>query len=94
MQDLQKELQQKRLKFKKPDRNVSRDFQIYGYEMAARLGDLKHKSLYIKLAKEEPRDRLEAAFSFAIDYPNAKSRGKLFMYKLKQLKEEEQHASS
>lgn len=81
-------IQKKKAKFAHPDKNVSQSFQIVGYEMAQKLGDLKHKSLYIKLAKEEPRSRLEQAFRFAIDYPKAQNRGKLFMYKLKELKKQ------
>jgi predicted metal-dependent phosphoesterase TrpH len=43
--------------------------------------------LYIKLAKEENRTLLENALSFALDYPKAKSKPKIFMWKLKELKE-------
>lgn len=67
---------------------VSKEFQDYGYRIAHKLGELKNVSLYIKLAKEKPRAWLEQAFSFAIDYPNAKNRGKLFMWKLKEIEEE------
>ncbi len=67
---------------------VSKEFQDYGYRIAHKLGELKSVSLYIKLAKEKPRALMEQAFSFAIDYPNAKNRGKLFMWKLKELEKE------
>ncbi len=67
---------------------VSKEFQDYGYRIAFKLGELKSVSLYIKLAKEKPRAWLEQAFSFAIDYPNAKNRGKLFMWKLRELEKE------
>lgn len=87
MERLGKELKEKQEQFKDPHRNVSREFQIYGYELAEKLDDLHHKALYIKLAKEEPRSRLEEALSFTSDYPNAGSKGKIFMYKLKQLRE-------
>lgn len=93
MDDLQKELEQKYKKFKNPDKNVSRSFQIYGVELAEKLGDSKRKALYIKLAKEEPRSRLEKAYQFAIDYPNARSKAKIFMYKLKDLREEDKKTS-
>ena len=69
------------------DKYVSREFQQYGYELAEALGDLKHKSLYIKLAKEEPRGFLETAKNFVKDAANVKNKGALFMWKLKQLKE-------
>ncbi len=67
---------------------VTQEFQDYGYRIAYKLGELKSVSLYIKIAKEKPRAFVEQAFSFAIDYPNAKNRGRLFMWKLKQLEEE------
>ncbi len=69
------------------DKYISREFQQYGYDLAEELGDLKHKALYIKLAKETPRSLLENARSFLKDANNAKSKGRLFMWKLKQLKE-------
>lgn len=65
---------------------ISREFQDYGYRLAAELGDLKHKSLYIKLAKETDRSILEQARRFVIDADHAKSKGRLFMWKVKQLK--------
>lgn len=68
------------------DKYISREFQKYGYELARELGDLKNKSLYIKLAKETPRGLLEAARNFVKDAHDVKSPGKLFMWKLSQLK--------
>lgn len=68
------------------DKYVSREFQKYGYELAEALGDMKHKSLYIKLAKETPRGLMETAKSFVLDAYNAKNKGSLFMWKLSQLK--------
>lgn len=71
-------------------KHISREFQDYGYRLALQLGDLGHKSLYMKLAKEKERSLLEQAFSFAVDYPNATpNRGRLFMWKLKQLEDEQ-----
>lgn len=69
------------------DKYISQEFQKYGYDLAVELSDLKHKALYIKLAKETPRTLLEEARSFVKDAYNAKSPAKLFMWKLKQLKE-------
>lgn len=65
---------------------ISREFQDFGYRLAAELGDLRHKSLYIKLAKEVDRAVLEQARRFVIDADNAKSKARLFMWKVKQLK--------
>jgi hypothetical protein len=68
------------------DKYISREFQKYGYDLAKELGDLKHKSLYIKLAKETPRALLEEARNFVKDAGKVRSRARLFMWKLKQLK--------
>lgn len=74
-------------KFKiEEDKYISREFQQYGYDLAEELGDLKSTSLYIKLAKETPRGLLQAARSFVKDASNVKSRPKLFMWKLAELK--------
>lgn len=70
------------------DKYISYEFQKYGYELAEELGDLKNKSLYIKLAKETPRGRLEAARNFVKDAYQVKSKPKLFMWKLAELKKE------
>ena len=67
------------------DKYVSREFQKYGYDLAVELGDLEHKALYIKLAKEAPRAILEKARYFVKD-AKARNRGKLFMWKLGELK--------
>lgn len=71
---------------KKEDKFISFEFQKYGYELAKELGDLKSKSLYIKLAKETPRGLLEAAKNFVKDATNVKSRPRLFMWKLQELR--------
>lgn len=73
-----------------PGKYISREFQDFGYRLAAELDDLDHKSLYIKLAKTEDRGLLEAARSFVIDAEHARSKGRLFMWKLKELKKEKQ----
>ena len=67
------------------DKYISREFQKYGYDLAAELGDLKNKSLYIKFAKEIPRAILEKARSFVKD-ARARNKAGLFMWKLKELK--------
>lgn len=76
----------KKYKIVDRDKYISVEFQKYGFDLAQELGDLKNKSLYIKLAKETPRGILESARSFVKDAYNAKSRPRLFMWKLQQLK--------
>ena len=73
---------------KEEDKYISYEFQKYGYDLAEEMGDLKNKSLYIKFAKTTPRGLLESAKNFVKDAYQVKSRPKLFMWKLKQLKEE------
>jgi hypothetical protein len=78
----------KKYKIDDRDKYISREFQKYGYELAKELGDLKSTSLYIKLAKESPRGLLESAKNFVKDAANVKSKPRLFMWKLQQLKKE------
>lgn len=82
---------------KKFDRNkdkfISREFQKYGYDLAVELGDEKNKALYIKLAKVTPRALLESARNFVKDAHHVKSKPRLFMWRLKQLKEERKRSN-
>jgi hypothetical protein len=75
-------------KYKLEDRDkyISAEFQKYAYDLAVELGDLSHKSLYMKLAKTTPRSVLDEARTFVKDAYNAKSKGRLFMWKLKQIR--------
>jgi hypothetical protein len=65
---------------------VKNDFQAYGLELADELGDWKHKSLYIRLAKTIDRKILDQARYFVKDQRNIQTPYKLFMWKLKELK--------
>lgn len=65
---------------------ISQEFQDYGYRLAVDLNDMDHKSLYIRMAKTVPRQILEQARSFVVDAERAKSKGKLFMWKVGELK--------
>lgn len=78
----------KKFKSVDTDKYVSQEFQKYAYELAKELDDLIHKSLYMKLAKSTPRGLMETARGFVKDASNARNKGKLFMWKLKQLKDE------
>ncbi|MEA2056999.1 MAG: hypothetical protein U9O78_04850 [Patescibacteria group bacterium] len=69
---------------------ITKEFQDYGYRLALKLDDLRHKGLYIKMAKEEDRALLEQTLRFVID-SSAKSKARLFMWKLKKLKDEKQN---
>lgn len=73
---------------------ITQEFQDYGYRLAHELGDLKHKSLYIKMAKEVKRGILERALSYVADADSAKSKARLFMWKVKQLRSVEAESGS
>ena len=68
------------------DKYISREFQSYGIFLSEELDDYKHRGLYIRLAKTMHRSILEKALSFVSD-SNAKNKGALFMWKLKQIRE-------
>jgi hypothetical protein len=68
------------------DKYISREFQKYGIYLSETLNDDKHKSLYIRLAKTVPRAILEKALTFVKD-ANARSKAKLFMWKMKELRQ-------
>ncbi len=65
------------------DKYVSREFQKYGYDLAQDLGDLKNRSLYIKLAREEPRAVLEK-IKYEVLEGGRGNKGRLFMWKVGQ----------
>lgn len=68
------------------DKYVSAEWQLYGYNLALELGDLAHKSMYIKFSKTMPRAILEEAKNFVKGAGSVRNRGRLFMWKLKELR--------
>jgi hypothetical protein len=75
---------------KESNKYISQEFQAFGCHMATVLADQTHTSLYIKLAKTYPRALLEQALAFVSDAQNARSKAKLFMWKLDQLKKNQE----
>lgn len=73
-----------------PDKRNTFEHQAYGNRLAEELGDLKHRALYIKLAKECDRHLLEQAREFVLASEKATTKGRLFMWKLTQLKKEKE----
>lgn len=76
---------------KKLDRRkkyIKNEFQAYGLMLAEELNDWEHKSLYIRLAKNTDKELLDKALYFIKDQNRntVNSKGRLFMWKLKQLK--------
>ena len=68
------------------DRFISREFQKYAYDLAIELRDEEHKGIYMRLAKTVPRHLLEKARYFVKESRTTRTPGKLFMWKLKQLR--------
>ena len=67
---------------------ISTEYQLYGLRLSNKLDDKKRATMYIKWAKEKPRGILEQALSFTTDYPNAKDKSRIFMWKIKELEKE------
>jgi hypothetical protein len=70
----------------KRPKNLVTEFQQFGVFIADSLGDAKHYSLYVKLAKTVERAKLEEALTYAKGYTNAKSKARVFMWRLTQLR--------
>lgn len=78
----------------KRDYRNTYEYQAYGNRLAEELGDMKHRSLYIKLAKETERELLEQAREYVLGSENATTKGRLFMWKLGELKKERKEKKS
>jgi hypothetical protein len=87
MQDLKTLLKDHKIETDK-QRRISREWQDYGYRLAVELGDTSHTPIYMRLAKNYDRALLEEARIFVKGSYNARNRGKLFMWKIKELKKE------
>ncbi len=72
--------------YKRYTGHVTKQFQSVGLEVANILGDLKHKSLYIKYAKENPKLDLIALAKSVIDRRNVKHPPSYFMKIMQNLK--------
>lgn len=73
----------------KRDTRNTYEFQAYGNRLAEELGDMKHRALYIKLAKTVDRNLLEKAREHCKASEGAVTKGRLFMWKLAQLRNPE-----
>ncbi len=70
----------------KRPKNLATEFQQFGVYLSEQLEDLKHISLYVKLAKTLDRGVLEEALAYTKGYTTAKSKAKVFMWRLTTLK--------
>jgi hypothetical protein len=83
-----KSFEKPKLPISEKGKYMTKEYQAYGMRLAGKLGDKKRAPMYIKWAKEKKRAILEIAYSFTIDYPNAKDKSRIFMWKVKELEEE------
>lgn len=58
---------------------IYRKYQLTGITLAGILGDLEHKALYIKLAKQHDADKLLTLAKRIADKKNVKNKGAYFM---------------
>lgn len=65
---------------------VYKEFQLTGLLLAELLGDEKHKSLYIRLAKTAPKTRLIALAKDVSERRGIKNKGAYFMRVWKEAK--------
>lgn len=68
-------------------RRISREWQDYAYRLGVELGDTEHTSLYMRMCKKTPRYVLEEALIFVKGANKVRSKAKLFMWKVKQIKD-------
>lgn len=69
----------KKLEERSKKSRIHRDYQFIGLEIANLLDDLKHKALYIKLAKTGNSVTLLNIAKTVADNPQIKNRGAYFM---------------
>jgi hypothetical protein len=73
----------KKLRDRARESHIYRKYQLLGLEIAHALGDERHKSLYIKLAKERGGERLLRLAKEIAERRGVKNRGAYFMTLLK-----------
>jgi hypothetical protein len=77
----------KELKKRAKKSRVYKKYQLDGLEIAQLLKDEKHKSLYIKLAKEMNGQKLRRLAKEIAEEKNIKNKGAYFMWSLKSQKQ-------
>jgi hypothetical protein len=75
----------KELKKRSKESHVYHKYQLEGLEIADILRDRKHKSLYIKLAKELGGEKILKFAKTIAEDKKIKNKGAYFMWKLKDL---------
>ena len=76
-----------RIQTKDSGKYIKHEWQLYAYRLATWLDDADRISMYMKLAKIVDRNLLDAAWDF-VKESNAKSKPRLFLWKLALLRKE------
>jgi len=84
----------KELRKRSKESHVYRKYQLTGLMIAEALGDEKHKSLYIKLAKEKKGEKLLRLAKDIAARKGVKNKGAYFMYCLAHQKTEKLESSA
>lgn len=69
-------------------RHIAYEWQDYAYRLAVELDDVERTSLYMRLTKNTKRHILEEALTFVKGASNVKNKARLFMWKVKEIKNE------
>lgn len=67
------------------------EWQDFGVRVARELGDEKKAGMYIKLTRNYGKEIVEEALDFVKEATNVKSKPRLFLWKLKKLKDESKY---
>ena len=76
------------IRLDKSGKRISYPYQLIGLEIAEMLDDRNHKSLYIKLAKENDKEVLLTLAKESATRPKVKNKGAYFMKLLQKSKDE------
>lgn len=79
MEKLEKEKYFEEIKKRRKKSRVYKKFQMIGLEIAMLLEDEKHKSLYIKMAKEGEQEKLLLLAKDVAEKKRVKNKGAYFM---------------
>ena len=81
----------KKLQSRSKDSRIHYDYQFLGLEIATMLRDLKHKSLYIKMAKEHDGAELLAIAKSVATRADIENPGAYFMSVVKNLRKKDEN---
>ena len=94
MKQIQQFIQQRRRRDSRAKKAIRYEFQAYAQRLAEDLQEGHKVTLYMKLAKEVDRALLEQAREHVLGSETVRNRGALFMFKLKELRNQKRESVS